>query len=204
MTLNCTFSTCSKKLKSYNQLCKHTRSYHYIVGKKCDRCPIYLETEDDLWLHIGRLLLKYFLRFWTWNISIFKVENNLKKVISLLDIRHHHNAEYYCQLCHKGCSSKALLNSTWPPTTTKAPRKKNGCGFAPAASKIHLGKFFKGSSDQSHFIFEINVGKRRKMTFVAVELLNYFVISVRHYKAVRIVAGVVVRSEFQNIKWPPM
>ena len=63
MTLNCTFSTCNKKFKSHNQLCKHTRSYHYIVGKKCDRCPIYLETEDDLWLHIGRLLLKYFLRF---------------------------------------------------------------------------------------------------------------------------------------------
>ena len=63
MSLNCTFSTCNKKFKSWNQLCKHTRIYHYIVGIKCDRCPIYLETEDDLGLHIGRLLLKYFLRF---------------------------------------------------------------------------------------------------------------------------------------------
>ena len=59
MTLNCTFSTCSKTFKTYNQLCKHIRSYHYVVGKKCDRCPMYLETEDDLALHIGR----YFLIF---------------------------------------------------------------------------------------------------------------------------------------------
>ena len=34
MTLPCTFSTCSKKFKSCNELCKHTRRSHYIMGKK--------------------------------------------------------------------------------------------------------------------------------------------------------------------------
>ena len=106
-------------------------------------------------------------------------------------MRHHHNAAHFCQLCHKGCSSKALLDQHKTTNHEQGERwgcseEKNGCGFAPAASKFHLGKFFKGSSDQSHFIFEINVGKRRKMSFVAVELLNYFVISERHYKAVHI------------------
>ena len=59
-TLKCTFSTCSKKFKSWNELCKHTRSWHYILGKKCDRCPIYLETEEDKTLHIGKLFLYIF------------------------------------------------------------------------------------------------------------------------------------------------
>ena len=59
-TLKCTFSTCSRTFKSWNQLCKHTRSWHYVVGKKCDFCPIYLETDDDKALHIGRLFFTYF------------------------------------------------------------------------------------------------------------------------------------------------
>ena len=82
-------------------------------------------------------------------------------------MRHHHNASHFCELCHKGCSSKALLDQHKTTNHEQGERwgcseTKNGCGFAPAASKFHLSKFFKGSSDQSHFIFEINVGKGRK------------------------------------------
>ena len=73
-------------------------------------------------------------------------------------MRHHHNAAHYCDLCHKGCSSKALLDQHMTTNHEQGERwgcseAKNGCGFAPAASKFHLSKFFKGSSDQSHFIF---------------------------------------------------
>ena len=61
-------------------------------------------------------------------------------------MRHHKNAEYFCSQCHKGTSSKALLELHMTSVHNHGKRwgcseKKNGCGFAPVASKFHLSEF---------------------------------------------------------------
>ena len=60
-------------------------------------------------------------------------------------MRHHSNSEFQCNKCHKGCSTKALLdqhktNQHDDGVKFECSERKNGCEFPPTATKFYLGE----------------------------------------------------------------
>ena len=69
-------------------------------------------------------------------------------------MRHHNNASHYCDKCHKGTSSKALMDQHHTSRHDDGERWKcseadNGCAFKPAASKFHLSESY-AKNDYAH------------------------------------------------------
>ena len=62
-------------------------------------------------------------------------------------MRHHNNASHYCDKCHKGTSSKALMDQHHTSRHDDGERwecseMENGCAFKPVATKFYLSKSY--------------------------------------------------------------
>ena len=91
-SLDCHFSECQGKFKKYTDLLEHTKECH--IGYDCDKCHMTFQNEKDMRLHYGNF----------YNVILYDIYKNI-------GVRHHHNAKYFCDLCHKACSTKINLNS---------------------------------------------------------------------------------------------